>query len=77
MTINAIVFVLLIIGLASTVAQVFTGRFFPFIFGILSFAVWVVSMIIVAPSYPLMIIVYLLMSVINMIIAFVKAGKEE
>jgi len=73
----AVVFILLIIGLASTVAQVLTGRFFPFIFGMLAFAVWVVSMIIIAPTYPLMIIVYTLISVINMIIAFVKAGKED
>lgn len=77
MTINALVFVLLIIGLASTVAQIFTDKFFPFIFGILAFAVWIISMILTAPDFPLMIIVYILMSTINMIIAFVKAGKGD
>ena len=75
MSVNAVVFVLLIIGLFSTVAQFVFGRFFPFVFGILAFAVWVVSIIIVAPDYPLMIIVYLFLSVINMIIAFIKVGK--
>jgi len=73
----AVLFVLLIIGLGATVGQILTGRFFPFVFGMLAFAVWVVSTIIVASTYPLMIIIYTFMSVINMIIAFVKAGKEE
>lgn len=75
MTINAVVFVLLILGVCSTVAEVLFRKFFQFMFGILAFLIWVVSIIIVAPDFPYMIIVYLVLMVVNMLIAFVNINK--
>lgn len=74
MSIDVIIILLFIIGLVATFVTYIRGGI---LFGALGLGAWIVSMILSAPDYPLMIIIYIGLMVLTVISFFKNSFKGE